>query len=529
MSRLKKEEVFVNSTTNSFFMVENISRTKNASLNTMWAMISQGIIVILGLFSRKIFLDHLGAELLGVNSLFTDVLLLFSFADLGLGAAIMFSMYHPIAENDRTKIQSLLVFYREVYNYVIGVLFVISLLFIPFLFTINSTIDIGNLFIYYLFFQANNIIQYIWAYRESYIIASQNERVLTKLNMYFSITTTVLLIIVVIIFNNYLFFLIITLLLSVAKKFWINEYIKRKYPITIIDNVENITKQEKKSIIKKSVALLITRIGNLLINQTDSLVVSIMINVTQWGFASNYLVIKKSIFTIADKIYSGILPSMGNLVASHDKERELSVFLKYDFLNAWMHTFFFVAFATLSTPFVALFFGKDVTLSNSFVFFFFLAAFVDGLRSPVSVLREASGTYEVDKWYTMVAAGVNLVVSLPLAYYMGLDGVFLGTICAMVVLHISRIIILFNNGDYNITSLQYLYLIFKHIIIGVLFFCITSFIVRVICGHINNDYVSFIISGLLVIAIPNILWLVIYYKNENFQQIINRLKLKYNE
>ena len=505
------------------------SRTRNASLNTLWAIISQGIIVIISLFSRKIFLDYLGAELLGVNSLFTDILLLFSFADLGLGTAIMFSMYHPIAANKRDKIQSLLVFYREVYNYVIGGLFVISLLFIPFLFSVNSTISFGDLLVYYLFFQANNIIQYVWAYRESYVIASQNERILTKVNLYFSILSTIILIIIVILFSNYLLYLVLTLLLCVVKKLWINEYIKRKYPLTIIDNVENITKEEKKGIIKKSVALLITRIGNLLINQTDSLVVSVMINVTQWGFASNYIVIKRSIFTIADKIYSGILPSMGNLVASHDKERELFVFLKYDFLNAWMHTFFFVAFATLSTPFVALFFGKDVTLSNSFVFIFFLAAFIDGLRSPVSVLREASGTYEVDKWYTMVAAGVNLVVSLPLAYYMGLDGVFLGTICSMLVLHMSRTIILFKKGDYNMTYIQYLYLILKHIVIGVLFFYITSYIVREICNYIDNDYISFVISGLLVIVIPNILWLAIYYKNENFQHIINRIKLKYNE
>ena len=180
------------------------SRTRNASLNTLWAIISQGIIVIISLFSRKIFLDYLGAELLGVNSLFTDILLLFSFADLGLGTAIMFSMYHPIAANKRDKIQSLLVFYREVYNYVIGGLFVISLLFIPFLFSVNSTISFGDLLVYYLFFQANNIIQYVWAYRESYVIASQNERILTKVNLYFSILSTIILIIIVILFSNYL-------------------------------------------------------------------------------------------------------------------------------------------------------------------------------------------------------------------------------------------------------------------------------------------------------------------------------------
>ena len=116
----------------------------------------------------------------------------------------------------------------------------------------------------------------------------------------------------------------------------------------------------------KSIALLITKVGNLIINQTDSLIVSYFISVVQWGFASNYLVIKKAIFTVSDKIYSSVLPSMGNLLVSNNKEHETKVFLKYDYLNAWMHTFFFVAFVCMSNPFISIFFGKDAVLSYSF-------------------------------------------------------------------------------------------------------------------------------------------------------------------
>lgn len=504
------------------------SRTKNASLNTLWAMISQGIIVFLGLFSRKVFLDYLGAELLGVNSLFTDVLLLFSFADLGFGTAIMFSMYKPIADNDESKIRSLLVFYREIYNYVIGALIVISLLFIPFLYSVKTDIDIHELIIYYAIFQVNNIVQYVWAYRESYVVASQNERAITKLNLYFQVVTTLILMVSVVLFQNFYIYLLISVAMNIFKKFWVNAYIIKKYPITIITGVPNIDKQEKKGIIKKSIALLITKIGNLLINQTDSLVVSVMINVTQWGLASNYLVIKRSIFAITEKIYSGLLPSMGNLVASGDKEREFKVFLKYDFLNAWMHTFCFIGFVCLSSPFVALFFGEDVLLSNTFVFVFFLAALFDGLRSPVSVLREASGSYEVDKWYTMVAAAVNLGTSLPLAYFFGLEGVFIGTICAMSVLHIARSIVLFRINDYNCTAGKYLYLVFSHILIAIALLIPSYFTAEFLSGISDNIYISFIIRLLVIGIVPNVLWVLIYCRNQQLvsvkQMITNKLK-----
>lgn len=501
-------------------------RVANASLNTVWAIISQGVTVLLSLFSRKVFLDHLGAEYLGVNSLFSDVLMLFSFADLGFGTAILFSLFRPIAVNDENKIKSLLLFYRNIYNYVILALIVISIAFLPFLFTIKTEIPIGDLIIFYGLFQINNIVAYFWAYRTSYVIACQKERVLTKINLFFSFFTTLLVILFIVLFENYYIYLAISITSTIAQRVWTNFYIIKKYPITIVKDVAPLEKKEKKDVLKKSYALLVTRIGNLLINQTDSLVVSTMINVAQWGLASNYLVIKKSIFTITDKIYSGLLPSMGNLVAGDDKEKELTVFLRYDFLNAWLHTFVFVAMATLSSPFVALFFGDKALLSNNFVFFFFLAAFVDGLRSPVSVLREASGTFEADKWYTMLAAFFNLAVSLPLAYFMGLSGVFIGTICAMLVLHMSRSWVLFRTGNYSLTTLKYLWIVLVHIFVGLVLLSILYAVFLFVAPLIPNSILLFVLKALIVLVVPNLIWILIYNKNQDVKNIINYLTKK---
>ena len=505
-------------------MSESRGRIENASLNTFWAILGQGVTVLLGLFSRKVFLDHLGAELLGVSSLFSDVLLLFSFADLGIGTAIMFSMYRPIADDDEKKIQSLLLFYRDIYNYVMLALIVLSVLFVPFLYTLNTHISIADLVVYYCLFQFSNILGYLWAYRYCYVVAIQKERIITQINLFFSIVTTVILIISVLFFENYLVYLITQLLCSIISKLWTNTYITKHYPLTKVKNAPKLDKKEKKSILKKSYALLITKIGNLLINQTDSLVVSIMISVSQWGLASNYLVIKKSIFTITDKIYSGILPSMGNLVAANNKQKELEIFLCYDFLNAWLHTFCFVALGTLSTPFIALFFGETVILPYKFVFFFFLAAFVDGLRSPVSVLREASGTFEIDKWYTMVAAGVNLMVSFPLAYYLGLHGVFIGTICAMAVLHVGRSWVLFRKGEYRITTSRYLLRILTYIFIGISLLYINCEVSNSLSSFSDNIYLSFLFRIVVTLIIPNLIWIVLFYRNPNFRFIFNYIK-----
>lgn len=500
-------------------MKNEMSRSRNAILNALWSVLCQSIVVVLGLVSRKIFLGQLGAELLGVNSLFSDVLMLFSFADLGFGTVIMFSMYRPIAENDTRKVGSLLLFYRTIYRYVILALISISFCFIPFLSAIKTEIPLNELIVYYMFFQFTNIAEYVWAYRESYVIACQRERELSVFNLAYNVIKNIAQIAIVLLYSDFILYLVVGTVCVVMKKLLVNRYIVRKYPVTKLKDARKLPKEEQKSILNKSIALLITKVGNLIINQTDSLIVSYFISVVQWGFASNYLVIKKAIFTVSDKIYSSVLPSMGNLLVSNNKERETKVFLKYDYLNAWMHTFFFVAFVCMSNPFISLFFGKDAVLSHSFVFVFFFAGFIDGLRSPVSVMREAGGSFEKDKWYTIVAAVVNIVVSVPLAIMFGLNGVYIGTICAMLVLHISRSAVLLNGNDYAITTIKYLYVLIKHILIGLVICGMTFYIIQLLDVFVVNKYLLFVLKGILVCIIPNIIWIIFSFNNECFSEL----------
>ncbi len=508
------------------------SRSENASLNAIWAIISQILITVMGLFSRKVFLNYLGEELLGVNSLFSDVLMLFSFADLGFGTAIMFSMYKPIAENDESKIQSLLLFYRKIYRIVVGALILVSFVFGLFLGFIKTGIPLSELRLYYVLYQISNIIEYIWAYRENYVIAVQHERELLIFNLIYTMGKYIAQVSLLFVYSNFFWFLIVGIVCTLIKKIAVNYYIIRKYPITILrKDTSELDLSEKNEIKRKSFAVLIIRVGNLLINQTDSMIVSYAIHVSQWGLASNYLLIKRSIFTVTNKIYSAVLPSMGNLAAQENPQREFSIFMEYDFLNAWLHTFCFIALTVLSSSFIALFFGDRVVLPFDFVFVFYFASFIDGLRSPVSLIREAKGIYEKDKWYTILAAVVNLATSIPLALILGLTGVYVGTILAMIVLHVSRTIVLFRTLNIEYTSKDYFMVLLKHVIFALILFTITYFIICAISGLISNKYVCFVIDTFIVLAIPNLIWIISHYRSKEFNSIItkvrNRFKLNY--
>ena len=165
---------------------KGVSRTNHVAKNILWAIINQAMMIALSLISRKIFLNVLGAELLGANSLFSDVISLFSFADLGFGTAVVFSLYKPIAENDQIKIKSLLQYYNTIYRYVIIVLIAIAIAFVPFLPNLKTTIPLGQLTFYYFLYQASCVLGYVCAYRETYVSACQKQRIITKFGILFS-------------------------------------------------------------------------------------------------------------------------------------------------------------------------------------------------------------------------------------------------------------------------------------------------------------------------------------------------------
>lgn len=502
----------------------NNGRIENVLKNTFWVFFSQILVALLGIISRKVFLSRLGIELLGVNGLFSDVLTIFSFAELGIGATIMFALYKPIAEDDTEKIRSLLKLYRQVYNWVIVVISLIGLAFFPFLQYLNTDISLSEIKTYYWIFQTNNVIGYICAYRESYVIACQQERKLTVINLFVSFALCGIQVAIILLTSNFLLYLLAGVFVNVVKKIILNAYVIKHYPETKLGGAKELPAEDKKFIFRKTSAMLVHKIGNLAINQTDSLVVSYIGNVAQWGLVSNYQMLKRLFVLLFDKIYGTMMPSMGNLIASEDSERKNLVFSMYDLANFWFCSFCFIGLSTLSSPFVFIYFGPDVLLDDVTVFVFCLAFLLDGLCSPVAMVREASGEFEKDKWFTILAAIVNLVISVAGARFWGVAGVFIGTVCAMLVLHIARVILLFGSGQYAYTPVRYFKRLTYYVFVSIIGYALTATIIRFIGNLMGTNIGTFLLMLLFVAVLPNgFYWLI--FRNDSSYIAVEQLAI----
>lgn len=496
------------------------SRKKNVIKNVTIIIICQFLNTLLGFWNRKVFLSVLGAELLGVNSLFSDVLMLFSFADLGIGTAITFALYKPIAEQDTNKIQSLLGFYRKVYCYVIASLTVISILFLPFLESLQTSIPLCDLTVYYLIFQLDNILGYICAYRETYLIAYQRERDLTMITSCVTMFRVIVQIVSLKYFANFYVYLFLRLFSAIVAKIFINIYVLKYFPETKLKKVEPLSREEETTIFKKAKAMLIQRLGNLAINQTDSLIVSYMIDVTQWGLVSNYLMLKNAIATVTSKIYSSVLPSVGDLMATEGKKKQLETLYMYDLFNAWMCTFCFAALSALSTPFVELNFGLGLEVEYYTVNMLFFSFFMDGMLATITTFREASGAVEKDKWYFIVAAVVNLIASVLFVSTIGLPGVYLGTIIAMLILMVSNSIIFFRN-QYNESGIPYLCSLFRKMLLAIAICFVTHWLCESIRAQIGLTLWSFAIITIIVAIVPNALFILAFLRDPYLKKVIS--------
>lgn len=159
----------------------NKSRTKNTARNIIFGLTNQILTLLFNFINRTIFIKVLGTEYLGINGLFSDILMMLSMADLGFGTAMVYSFYKPLAENNRCKIAALITFYKKVYNFIALGVAIIGVALVPFLgYIVNLSKPVPYIRIYYLFFLANTVISYLFVYKASIINADQKNYIISK-------------------------------------------------------------------------------------------------------------------------------------------------------------------------------------------------------------------------------------------------------------------------------------------------------------------------------------------------------------
>lgn len=502
------------------------SRILYTGKNIFWGYVSTLLITILSFVCRTAFINSIGVDFLGINGLFTSVLGVLSLTELGIGTAMNYSLYKPVADNDIEKIKSLMKVFKSAYRVVAIVVAVLGLVVLPFLDILVSDAEgIKHIKFYYLFFLFNTVSTYFVSYKYSLVNADQKNYVITNITAIFNIGMHAFQIAALFVFKSYFAYLIIQAIVQLIQKIYTAIYIDKKYPYLKDKNVPSLEKQEKKKIISNVKALILHKIGDISVNQTDNIIVSIFVNVTTVGLTSNYALITNTVNNFVNVAFGGTIGSLGNLFASNDKKKQYEVFRTMDFINFWIYSFSSIALFALVQPFIALMWG-DLTLPISVVALFVLNNYMVGQRISVNNIKVAGGIFNQDKYLAIIQSVVNLVISVALAFKFGLLGVYIGTIVSGAIPSLIRPWIVYKNL-FEESVVKYYKDYFLRLILTIIMCAGTYFGVNYIMQELT--WGRFFISVLTVGIVPNLILFVLFFRASEFKYLLSILKMLFKK
>ena len=489
------------------------SRTHNVIVNALTNVGGQILTILLSFLTRIVFIKAFGENYLGINGLFSNILSVLSLAELGVSSAIVYCMYKPIAEKNYRQLAALMNYYKKLYRIIGLIVAVIGLVIVPFLSVlVNIEADIGNVTVYYLLYLTNTVSSYFLVYKTSILTADQKDYIIKLCRVIVAAVQFVVLTIVAFGLKNYTVYLALQIGFSILNNVVCSHIAEKQYPF-INDKVE-LPAEEKKSIWSSILSMFSYQVGNVILNNTDNILISVIVNTVVVGFYSNYSMIVAAIATFLQLVFTSVQASIGNLAAGGNEEKQYKIFNVIQFASFWMTSFCCISFSVLFQDCITLLYTDHYLLDYSVVLVCVFNFYVQFIMYPIYCYSSTVGLFKQTRWVMLFTSGVNLVLSIILGNRWGLFGILIAT-------GISRIV---TNFWYEPIKLFNIY--FKKGVRGyfikqaVSFICtgLMIIIMLAIASNLNSIplMLRFVCKILLCAILPNAIYYVAFRKTDSF-------------
>lgn len=492
-------------------------RVENSVKNIYSGIFKQIITILLNFLNRTVFIHILGVTYLGVNGLFTNILSILSLAELGIGEAITFNLYKPIANDDKEKICKLMKFYKKIYRIIGLVIFFMGAMLIPFIpYMISGGNDIKNIRIIYLLFLLQTSLSYFYIYRRTFIIANQKNYIVSKINSTFIVMNNAFQIIILLLFKDFILVLIIKVVFTVVENWYISRECIKLYPFLKENSNTDLDKGMLKKIYNQTYAMLLYKISGTVVNASDNIILSIMIGITQVGIYSNYIMVIGAIATMLQIIFTSLTASVGNLNTESDIEKRYFIFKVINFTNFFLYGYCSIVLLIIINPFIEIWIGKEYLFNIIIVLVIILNFYINGMCYAPYLFRQTMGIFTYGKMRPVLTAILNILFSLVLGHYMGIFGILLGTVAAKILTTIPYDPYIVCKIGFKKSPKEFYMTNIKYFLYVVLVSFITIFIIKGINLWIN---LGFIIKLILASSLPLILFIIIFRKTKEFNYI----------
>ena len=500
-------------------------RKKSSFKNMITAVSSNVLTIIVGLVAQAVFIKILGSEYLGLNGLFSNVISMLGIVELGMGSAIIYNMYKPIAKDDHEKIKSLMQFYKKSYRIITLIISIIGIMIIPFIKYIvdieSVTVDI-NVYLVYILFLLETICSYILSYKRSMLYADQKEYITNIIHMGYTILVNTMQLTFLYFTHDYYLYLIIKVMMRLVENIVISSYVNRRYSYLLDNNVTKLDSKTEKDIFQKIKALFFHKIGTFIVSGTDNIIISKYLGLVTVGLYSNYYMIINAVQTVINHIIQATRASVGNLLVTESKTKQFDIFNKIRFVNFWISCFSSICIFVIMDSFITIWIGYKFVLPTKVLLVLVINFFIVSSRSTYGAFKEAAGIFYEDRFVPIIESLLNIVLSIIFVKKFGLMGVFMGTIASGLVLWCYSYPKYVYNKLFGRKISDYIKETIYYFIIFILIAGFTYSLAILI--SFDNVYLQFISNVLIALIVPNVIMLLLFSKDENFKYFINMLK-----
>lgn len=510
-----------------------IERTKNATRNILFGVLLKIYQLFVPFLLRTAMIYFLGVQYLGLSSLFTSILQVLNLAELGVGSAMVYSMYKPIAEDNVTEICALMKLYKIYYRAIGLIILIVGLAltpFIPKLISGDVPQDINIYILYLMNLMATVCSYWLFAYKSCLLYANQRVDVISKITLITSTIQYFLQFCVLYFFRNYYGYLLIVLLIQIVTNILTAMIVSKMYPQ--YQATGKLEKEKIREINNRIKDLFTSKVGAVILNSADTIVISSFLGLKILAVYQNYYFIMTSVIGVITTFFTACTAGIGNSVIVETKEKNFNDLKKFTMLVSWMAGFCTCCFVSLYQPFMKLWVGESLMLDFRAVFCFGLYYYVYEINQLLNTYKDAAGIWHEDRYRPLITALTNLGMNLIMVQFWGIYGVLLSTVLSILIVGMPWLLHnLFSTLFEKKMLLSYLRKLIYYTVVSV----IVCFSCYMACQLVTGDSVICLIIKMVICCIvPNVLFLCLYFRQAEFKQCVvlvdnmtkNKLQLK---
>ena len=368
--------------------------------NMIVSMGCQVISLLMSFISRSIFIRFLSSEYLGISGLFSNILTLLSFTELGIGNVMVYSLYEPLKKNNQSKIKALLELYKKAYKLIAFIIMIVGCIINPFILHLISGVPEISENIHFLFFLylLNTVVSYLCTYKKSILSADQKMYVINIITSILHIVLMLIQSIFLYITKSFVIYLVWQIIFTFLTNIVLSLIVNKQYKNILQVKSRSLDRKETNKIFSDVRALAISKVSGIVSTGTDNIIISKMFGLAPVGLVSNYIMLINSVNNIIYGALTSMISSIGNFNVDSEIEQKRKIFDELFFTVYIIYSFICVCIVVLAQPFIEIWIGKQYLLSYAVLIQLVLGIYVGGINYPIYSFRTTMGYFKEVKY-----------------------------------------------------------------------------------------------------------------------------------